>query len=216
MADAATARVDAFTDAAFAFAVTLFVAGAGGGQVDSDVLAQTVASIPSFAIGFAIIAMFWVAHIRWRAVRGAGDWRSLILTLLLVFVALIYVVPLRAMAASLAAFVRGTATGSAREVSTLFIVYGIGFATMALVTALLFRDALRNAGLAEGQRKAVLGQVWIWAILAWTGAVSTILATLDATWWIAPWAYATLPVTIGIFAARWDWGAAPDPASDSH
>lgn len=210
MADATTARIDAFTDAAFAFAVTLLVVGAGGGQVDSDMLGQTVASIPSFVIGFAIIAMFWVAHVRWREIRGPGDVRSLLLTLLLVFVTLIYVVPLRGMATSLANYIRGTATGSIRDVAMLFIVYGVGFAAMSLVTALLYRDALRNPALDTGARRSALGQVWIWAILAWTGALSTILALFDATWFAAPWLYATLPATIGLFASRWDWTGSVD------
>ena len=183
----------------------MLVIGAGGGQVTSDLLGQTVTSIPSFAIGFAIIAMFWVAHLGWRRLRGTGDWRSLILTLLLVFVTLIYVVPLRGMATSLADYIRGTATGTARDISTLFVIYGIGFAAMALVTALLYRDALRNPALDLAGRRSALGQVWIWAILAWTGALSTILASFPATWLMAPWLYATLPLSIGLFAWNWDW-----------
>ena len=205
MADAGTGRIDNFTDAAFAFAVTLLVVGAGGGQVTSDLLSQTVASIPSFAIGFAIIAMFWVAHVRWRGLRGAGDWRSLLLTLLLVFVTLIYVVPLRGMAASFADYLRGTSTGAPPDIAMLFVIYGIGFVTMAILTALLYRDVLRRTDLAMAERRSALGQVWIWSILAWTGLVSTILALFPATWGLAPWAYATLPATVGVFAARWDW-----------
>lgn len=207
MTDATASRIDAFTDAAFAFAVTLLVVGAGGGQVDSDLLAQTVASIPSFAIGFAIIAMFWVAHLGWRRLRGDGDWRSLALTLLLVFVTLIYVVPLRGMATSFAAYLRGRPTGTMADIGTLFVVYGIGFAAMATITALLYRDALRNAALDDAGRRAALGQVWIWTILAWTGALSSILAIFPATRLFAPWLYATLPITVPLFAARWNWQA---------
>jgi uncharacterized membrane protein len=205
VADATTARIDAFTDAAFAFAVTLLVVGAGGAQVDRDMLGQTVASIPSFAIGFAIIAMFWVAHVRWRDLRGPGDWRSLMLTLLLVFVTLIYVVPLRGMATSFANYVRGSETGAAPDVAMLFVVYGIGFVAMAAITALLYRDALRRPDLSLPGQRSALGQVWIWSILAWTGLVSTILALFPATWAVAPWVYATLPASIGLFASRWDW-----------
>ena len=218
--DATHGRIDAFTDAAFAFAVTLLVAGVGGGQVTSEMLGQTVASIPSFAIGFAIIAMFWFAHVHWRSLRGAGDWRALVLTLLLVFVTLIYVVPLRGMATSFASYLRGTATGTAREVATLFVAYGIGFAAMATITALLYRDALRDGALDAERRRMALGQVWIFAILAWTGAISTVLALIPATRLVAPFAYATLPLTVGLFAARWNWmpsvadrgGAAGDAA----
>jgi uncharacterized membrane protein len=214
-----SARIDAFTDAAFAFAVTLLVVGASGAQVTSDLLSQMVASIPSFAIGFALVALFWVAHLRWRALRGPGDWRSLGLTLLLVFVTLIYVIPLRGMAASFADYLRGHHTGVAPDVATLFVIYGIGFTAMSVITALLYRDALRRADLDVARQRSALGQVWIWSILSWTGLVSTVLATFPPTWAFAPWAYATLPFSVGVFAARWDWsgsfadrrGASRDP-----
>jgi uncharacterized membrane protein len=203
--DASTARVDAFTDAAFAFAVTLLVAGAGGGPADADPLGRAVASIPAFAIGFAIIAMFWLAHVGWRGLRGAGDWRSTALTLLLIFVTLIYIVPLRAMAASFADYLQGVPSAGTPAIGTLFLIYGVGFTAMSLVTALLYRDCLRNDALPAARQRVALGQVWIWAILAWTGVLSTLCAAFPPTRVLAPWLYATLPVTIGVFAWRWRW-----------
>lgn len=204
--DPTTARIDAFTDAAFAFAVTLLVVGAGSGQqVDGVVLSQVVASIPSFAIGFAIIAMFWLAHVGWRKLRGPGDWRSLALTLLLVFVTLVYVVPLRGMAAALAAYISGSDSEPRTSIGTLFTIYGFGFTAMSVIAALLYRDALRNPALDAAQRQSALGQVWIWAILAWTGTLSTLLAIIPTTAFLAPWLYATLPVSIGSFVWWWDW-----------
>jgi uncharacterized membrane protein len=195
-------RLDAFTDAAFAFAVTLMVVGAGG-AADTDALRAVLSSVPSFAIGFAIIALFWFAHVRWRVYRGSGDARSVLLSLLLVFTVLLYVTPLRVMATSLAAFVAGGGGGA--DIGELFTIYGAGFTAMSLITALLFRDALRNPTLTGDQRREVTGQVLIWLILAATGAVSTSLAVMPATAMIAPWLYATLPVTIGLFASRWRW-----------
>lgn len=198
-------RLDAFTDAAFAFAVTLMVVGAGGAPVDLATLQATIASLPSFAIGFAIIGMFWFAHVRWRTYRGSGDAWSVLLTLLLVFVVLIYVTPLRAMASAFAGYLMGRPDSFRGGIGALFTVYGLGFTAMAVITALLFRDALRNPALEPGPRREVLGQLTIWLILAATGAVSTLLAMNRATAPFAPWLYAMLPVTIGIFSWRWRW-----------
>jgi uncharacterized membrane protein len=206
MSHATTARIDAFTDAAFAFSVTLLVVGAGGTQVDGAMLFGAIAAIPSFLIGFAIIVMFWLAHLNWRSLRGDGDWRSTLLTLVLIFVMLIYVVPLRAMAASFAGFLSGRPQSFSGGIGTLFAIYGLGFSAMSVVTALLFRDALRNDTLDATGRASALGQVWIWSINAWTGAISTILALIPATRAIAPFAYMTLPVTIPLFAWQWNWG----------
>lgn len=198
-------RIDNFTDAAFAFAVTLLVVGAGGAATDSDTLRKGVAAIPSFAIGFAIIALFWFSHVRWRALRGVGDTRSLVLTLLLVFVALVYIVPLRAMATSFASFLAGGGGAYQGSLGELFTVYGLGFTAMSLITALLFGDCLRNPALEQADRRSAIGQSWIWLILTVTGALSTIFAALPATQLYAPFLYATLPLTIGLFASRFRW-----------
>lgn len=214
MSDSSVARLDAFTDAAFAFAVTLLVVGAGG-DIDADGLARVVASIPAFAIGFAIIAMFWLAHVRWRRLRGDGDWRSLLLTLALVFVTLIYVAPLRAMAASFAGFLgaRG-GPGFSGDLGSLFAIYGSGFVAMSLLILLLYRDALRNPALGAEERALAAGTGWIWAILTLTGLVSVGLALWAPAARFAPFLYMTTPATIGIFAWRWDWdGHAQEPAT---
>lgn len=201
MSNASTARLDAFTDAAFAFAVTLLVVGAGG-QVDGTALRQMVAALPAFAIGFAIIAMFWLAHVRWRRFRGDGDWRSLLLTLTLVFAVLVYVMPLRAMAGSLSQYL-GAGGGFEGHFGELFATYGLGFAVMSALTAALFRDAGRHTDGAD--RAASRGEMWIWVMLAATGLGSVMLALSQATMFWAPWLYATLPLTVGAFAARWRW-----------
>ncbi len=200
-----TKRLDNFTDAAFAFSVTLMVVGAGGSAADQSTLESAVAAIPSFAIGFALLALFWFSHLQWRDLRGPGDGRSLLLTLLLVFVVLIYIVPLRSMALSFAAFLTGDIAAYRGSLGQLFTVYGMGFTAMSAITATLFRDALRNETLDAGKRREALGQMWIWAILTGTGVVSTILAMIPGPHYFAPFAYATLPVTIPVFARRWRW-----------
>ena len=202
-----TNRIDNFTDAAFAFAVTLMVVGAGGSATDSSTLESAVSAIPSFAIGFAIIALFWFSHVRWRGLRGPGDGRSLLLTLLLIFMVLVYIVPLRSMAVSFAAFLAGGTGGYGGSLGQLFTVYGMGFTAMSAVTALLFADALRNDALAPGKRREARGQAWIWVILAATGAASTALAMTPGAQIFAPFLYATLPLSIGLFAWRWRWDA---------
>jgi uncharacterized membrane protein len=195
-------RLDAFTDAAFAFALTILVVGAGGGG-DYPALVAAMAAIPSFAIGFSIIAMFWWAHVRWRMVRGPSGGRSILLTIALIFLVLVYVVPLRAMAISFAGYLTGTPTGFDRHIAVLFAIYGAGFAAMALVVALLFHEALPHVP--EARHNAVKGEGIIWAMLVVTGVISLVCALVPGLRVVAPWVYATLPLTIGVFAARWKW-----------
>jgi uncharacterized membrane protein len=200
-----TKRADNFTDAAFAFAVSLMVVGAGGSASDASTLESAVAAIPSFAIGFAIISLFWFSHLQWRTLRGTGDGRSLLLTLLLVFMVLVYIVPLRSMAVAFAAFLSGASGAYRGSLGQLFTIYGMGFTAMSVVTVLLFRDALRNPDLAPDKRREAAGQSWIWVILATTGMLSTVMAMIPGPHFFAPFLYSTLPITIGLFAWRWRW-----------
>jgi len=200
-----TSRLDNFTDAAFAFAVTLLVIGGSEAPTSYALLSAAVAEVPAFAIGFAIIAMFWFAHVRWRTYRGEGDWLSALLTVLLVFLVLIYVQPLRAMARSFSGFLGGGGTPFAGDVGDLFFVYGAGFVAMAATMVALFLEARRNPDLDTARRIAVRGEAIIWLILTITGLVSIVMTRFEAIEDFAPLVYATLPFSIGMFVWRYDW-----------
>jgi uncharacterized membrane protein len=199
-------RLDNFTDAAFAFAVTLLIIGGGSSIGDSNTLLIALGDLPSFAFGFAIIAMFWIAHVRWRAMRGEGDWVGVALTMLLVFLILIYVQPLRSMAAATNQWFTGQGDGFGGSISTLFIIYGTGFVAMSLTTAALFADTLRG-DLTPRERAYARGDRTIWLIHAMTGLVS-IAVGLTRFGAFAALVYATLPLTIGLVVWKHDWEGA--------
>ncbi|WP_162888061.1 TMEM175 family protein [Sphingomonas mesophila] len=199
-----SARLDNFTDAAFAFAVSLLIIGGGGTPDSTQSLFLALGDLPAFAFGFAILVMFWISHVRWRAIRGDGDTLSVGLTLLLVFLILVYVQPLRSMAAATSHWFTGQGGGFSGEVAPLFTIYGLGFTAMSLVTAALFADALRNRALSEQQRMAVRGDRNIWLIHTVTGLVS-VLVSLSRFGELAAVVYASLPVTIGLYSWRYDW-----------
>ncbi|MCY7281202.1 MAG: hypothetical protein LH610_09985 [Sphingomonas bacterium] len=124
--------------------------------------------------------------------------------MLLVFLILIYVQPLRAMAAATGQWFTGSGEGFSGDVATLFTIYGTGFVAMSATTAALFADALRSDRLSVQQRAYGAGDRTIWLILAVTGLVSIAVSFTRFGEWAAM-VYATLPLTIGIFAARHDW-----------
>ena len=90
-------RLETFTDAAFAFAVTLLVVG-GGDSVPANFTEMVLAlkQVPAFAASFANIMLFWYAHHVWSRRFGLDDTASIFLSLVLIFVVLIYVYPLKA------------------------------------------------------------------------------------------------------------------------
>lgn len=83
-------RVEAFVDAAFAFAITL-MAVAGESIPDSvDALSNAMKGIPAFALAFALILRFWSAHADWSRAYGLDDPTSVRLSLLLVMLLLVF------------------------------------------------------------------------------------------------------------------------------
>ncbi|HVF36949.1 MAG TPA: TMEM175 family protein [Sphingomicrobium sp.] len=208
-----TSRLDNFTDAAFAFAVSLLVIGGARAPTNFDELAGALGDLPAFAFGFAVMAMFWLGHVRWRRARGDGDWLSTLLTLTLVFLTLVYVQPLRGMAAATGLFFTGHGREFGGSLPGLFAVYGTGFVAMSLVTAGLWIDALRDRDLDAGGRANAKGELGIWLIMAATGTAS-ILTSLTHFGILAAMIYATLPITIGLFSALHQWDGKPATITD--
>jgi uncharacterized membrane protein len=206
-----TGRLDNFTDSAFAFALSLLVIGRGEIPTSDLELRAALADLPSFAIGFAILGMFWYGHVRWRAYRGEGGPLSVLLTFALVFLVLVYVQPLQAMSASFSTYLGGSGTRFEGDLTTMFAIYGAGFTGMAAVMAALFHDAGRQPDAGEQVRTGARGETIIWLILVATGLVSTLMSLVDATAPFGPFLYSTLPVTIGLFAWRYPWAGRPGP-----
>ena len=144
-------RLDAFVDAAFAFAVTLLVISAD--QVPDSIEALRVAlkSLPSFAASFTMVAMFWVAHVRWSRRYPLQTMPATLLSLLLVFLVLVYVYPLRLLFGT---FFSWATAGwlpmplkvftPFEDVRAMYIVYGIAFVSMSACMAGLFANAWRQ------------------------------------------------------------------------
>lgn len=201
-----TERIDNFTDAAFAFAVSLLVIGGARAPETFDALIGSLGDIPAFAFGFAVMAMFWLGHVRWRRLRGGGGGLAIFLTLLLIFLTLIYVQPLRAMASATGLWFTGHGKMFGGSISGLFTVYGTGFVAMSLTMVALYVESLRGATLTPEQQSEARGERGIWLILAVTGLISILVSLTRYGQWAAM-VYATLPLTIPLFVWRHNWTA---------
>jgi uncharacterized membrane protein len=194
----ASARLDAFVDAAFAFAVTLLVIGGGEPPQSYGELEAVMRRVPAFLVGFALLGMFWHGHVRWRRACGNGNFVAVMLSFALVFLVLVYVYPLRMMADSMVTyFSGGKPTLSYADLPGLFTLYGLGFGSMAALVAALFATGLKTAE--PEQQATVRAERGIWLILAGSGALSVLMAQFRITAPFAPWVYAMLPIPIGLF-----------------
>lgn len=200
-------RLDAFVDAAFAFAVTLLVAGGGDPPASLDDMRAMLLSAPSYAAAFALTVMFWLSY---RDLGRLWPWRdgwSTALSLALVFMVLLYVFPLRLMMESaLHALSRGALPGGGlvegiADLRFLYVAYGAGGMILSLLFAALYRHHLRQG--AAGPAQALSARIWIqnWLILSGVSLVSVLVALVapDA---VAEWApgfiYMSVPALIGI------------------
>lgn len=149
-------RLDAFVDAAFAFAVTLLVVSIGRVPESAAELAQAMRGVPAFAASFLLLARLWMSHRQWSRRYGIEDRTSLNLSLALVFVVLVYVYPLRMVAQLLLYAVSGgrfveqtIAMHTLGELRTVYATFGIGFGVVCVIFGLLYRHALLQADAIE-------------------------------------------------------------------
>ncbi len=188
-------RLETFVDAAFAFAVTLLVIG-GGDNIPASYgeFVLAIQRVPAFALCFANVAFFWYAHYTWSRRYGLEDARSTFLSLVLIFIVLVYVYPLKAIYSGAFLFLPGVtaesafAFASADDFRAVLIIFGIGYSSLSSVILLLNWHALRVADALELTPKerfdtVTTVQFWLASTLVPLGSVLLALFTQGA--WLA-------------------------------
>ena len=142
-----TTRLDTFIDAAFAFATTMLVISIGDIPKNFEELILAFKGIPAFLASFVSVLIIWLGHRKWSRRYGIENIKTIILSLSLIFLLLIYVYPLRLVFSALFAWISGGFFQSEfiietqTELTTLFILYGLGFAFISLILGLLYYSA---------------------------------------------------------------------------
>ncbi|CAN7249025.1 TMEM175 family protein [Pseudoxanthomonas sp. LjRoot168] len=181
-------RLEAFVDAAFAFAVTLLVISVDRIPDSIGALQQALKNVPAFAASFAMVAMFWYAHVRWSRRYRLGTVPATLLSLLLVFLVLVYVYPLRLLLGTFFAWITGgwlpmplTDANGARPLAFMFTFYGLAFASMSACIGGLYVLAWRartRLGL-DGEAAAnAAGEIASHAYFVGVGLLSVLIACL--------------------------------------
>ena len=190
-------RLETFTDAAFAFAVTLLVVGGGDAiPVNFDDMIVAMKQVPAFTVSFANIMVFWHAHHTWSRRFGLETSGSIFLSLLLVLVVLIYVYPLKAIYSGAIEFFSAGyfesyfSLSTSDDLRTMFVIFGAGYASLSCLIVLLNRHALtqqEQLALNELEKFDTVTAQQFWTISTIIPLISIVLAVV-------------LPATMVVFA----------------
>jgi len=203
-------RLDAFVDAAFAFAVTLLVVGGGEPPTRLSEMQDMFMRAPAYAASFALIVMFWLSYRDLGRLWPLRDSLSTALSVAVVFMVLLYVFPLRLMMESaLHSMTGGFLPGgdlvnSIADLRFLYVTYGAGCLALSLLFAALYRHHLRQGEATPAQELS--GRIWImnWIILSAVSLASLAIALIapdDITTWAGGFVYMSVPILIGITSA---------------
>lgn len=178
-------RLEAFVDAAFAFALTLVVIAGNDIPASVDELVLAMKAVPAYAGCFLLIMRCWSAHADWSRRYGLDDATSRRLGVLLVFLVLIFVYPMRMVFSSLfnaltAGYLpTGFTINSVSDVPAMFIMFAVAFGLLgAVMTALYWhawrlRDALE---LSLHERARTRFEMMNWAAVPVVAVLSLALA----------------------------------------
>ena len=166
-------RVEGLTDAVFAFAVTLLVVALEVPHTFNGLM-DVLRGFPAFVLCFVLLMMFWTAHFRFHRRYGLDDWFTRLVTMAIIVLVLFFVYPLKYLFTLITVSLFDLHMTNAphleglSQVRVLYLIYGLGFAGVWGLYALMYAHALRKRtelGLNEAeliQTRASLAEILIY------------------------------------------------------
>ncbi len=139
-------RLEGFSDAVFAFALTLLVVSLETPKDTEELLGMMRGAGP-FALMFAMVCWIWYQHNQFFRRYGLQDAWTVILNSVLLFVVLCYVYPLRFLTMALVGplfMARGYPAITAADGGVVLLLYSTGIFLIFSTFALLHRHAWRK------------------------------------------------------------------------
>lgn len=183
-------RLESFADAIFAFALTLLIVSLEVPKSFADLI-NTMRGFPAFAVCFLMLATIWNTHYKFSRRYGLDDATTRFLTCVLLFIVLFYVYPLKFLfTLGINDMIFGGSGGlriSHGELSTLYSIYGFGFAgiyfafTLLYLHAWRFRDALDLSAVEKLETRYTIYRVLFVSVV---GLIAAVFAQMA---WFPSW-----------------------------
>jgi hypothetical protein len=193
-------RLEAFCDVVFGFALTLLVVSLEVPRTYAELMAVMRGFLP-FAVCFAQLIMIWRAHYRFSRRYGLEDPYTVFLNVVLLFLVLFYVYPLKFVFTLLFAQLTGAAGDNLgwHEGSVLMRIYAAGFASVFALFALMYAHAYklrRELGLSAVEILETRFAIQENGILFTVGVGSFLLALKHPEW--AGWFFFVIGPALGV------------------
>ena len=203
-------RLETFIDAAFAFAITMLVIASGEVPDSVGALLAAFRNVPAFVASIAVLSIFWRGHWLWSRRYGLEDAASILISWVMLVTILIFVYPLKLLFSAMFYHFSNGQVGhslhvaSAEQARTLFAVYAVGTAAIALEILLLnlrawqLREPLR---LNEGERLMTRAELGGWSIPVGVALLALVLALtlpIEQVQW-SGWCYFVMSILIPLY-----------------
>ncbi len=203
-----TTRLEGFSDAVFGFSATLLVVSLEVPQT-YDELTAALRGFVAFGLSFLALVFIWLAHRGFFRRYGLHDAWVTFLNMVLLFVVLFFVYPLKFLSVALLEQLFGLHArlpaheGLRRfttddQIGELFIAYGLGFAAVFLCVALLYRRALAKRESLElndlevFDARSIFWHYMIMVLMAGVSVTLVLLGVRDQWGGVAGWIYSLL------------------------
>jgi uncharacterized membrane protein len=149
-------RIEGLSDAVFGFAVTLLVVSLEVPKTYGELM-LAMRGFGAFAICFTLLIIVWFNQYKFFRRYGLQDTKTVVLNLVLLFVVLFYVYPLKFVFTFLVSQFTGSSNAvrlpngtiepmveNAGQVATLMIIFGLGYLAVSALFVLLYRHAYQT------------------------------------------------------------------------
>ena len=201
-------RIETFSDAVFAFAVTLLIVSLEVPHSFTELI-TSMRGFFGFGLSFLILVLIWQEQHRFFRLYGMEDGRILILNIALLFLVLFYVYPLKFLfSLAFGELVYGAGkspfTITAEQFPELMAIYALGFVAIYFLFFLMYRRAWKKSAelgmtpLEKFDCESTMYRIIIMVVIGICSSLTALLLTNDYSG-IAGYVYFLIWPSIRIF-----------------